>query len=168
VTPALTATVTPQSNLSLPVLLEDSRDQSSQIEISKISIDAPINWDVPEANILESLKSGVAQYQGTSHPGEGGNVFIVGHSSNYFWVKSDYNRVFSLLDKLSPGDRIKIRKSGLVYNYDVVSSRVVSPEDVSVLGNTPKEVLTLMTCWPIGTSLNRLIVQAELFNIGGI
>ena len=26
----------------------------------------------------------------------------------------------------------------------------------------PKETLTLMTCWPVGTSLDRLIVQASL------
>jgi len=132
------------------------------ISIPKISVKAPIIWDTPEEEILDKLTSGVAHYKGTSHPGAGGNIFLVGHSSNYFWVSSDYNTIFSLLDKLERGDRVEITYNNKKYFYDVEDKKVVNPEEVGVLQNTPKETLTLMTCWPVGTSLDRLIVQASL------
>ena len=136
--------------------------QGNFIKIEKITVNAPIVWDVSEQDILDNLKNGVVHYKGTSRPGEGGNVFIVGHSSNYFWIKSDYNQIFALLDKLVNGDRIEIRKGTQSYFYDVTEKKVVSPKQVEVLNSLNKETLTLMTCWPVGTNLNRLVVQAEL------
>jgi sortase A len=44
-------------------------------------------------------------------------------------------------------------------------TRVVDPEDVSVLDPTPAQTLTLVTCYPfyyIGSAPRRFIVQAEL------
>lgn len=135
---------------------------NNRLIISKISIDAPIIWDVEPDLILDKLKDGVVQYQGTGHPGKGENTFIIGHSSNYFWINSDYNSVFSLLDKLENGDRIEISYNNKQYFYDVVDKRVVGQDQVEFLKSTPKETLTLMTCWPVGTSLNRIIIQSEL------
>jgi sortase A len=145
---------------NLPVLQANFENNSLKIE--KIDVRAPIAWEIEEDNILEALIGGVAQYKGTSLPGKGGNVFIVGHSSNYFWVKSDYNNIFALLDKLTPGDRIEVSKDDKNYIYEVKETKVVAPNDVQVLENTTKETLTLMTCWPIGTSLKRMLVQSEL------
>ena len=135
---------------------------ANTIKIEKINLRAPVAWNVEEDKILDSLVNGVAHYKGTSLPGEGGNVFIVGHSSNYFWIKSDYNNIFALLDKLSPGDRIEVTTADKVYVYQVKETKIVSPSEVQVLDNTPKETLSLMTCWPIGTSLKRMLVQSEL------
>jgi len=156
-------TATPNDKLTLPNLQMYSKDKSENLLlIGKINVSSPIIYDVEESDIIEKLKDGVAHYKGTATPGKGGNIFIVGHSSNYFWVKSDYNQVFSLLDKLNVGDRIEIKKDGKSYYYDVFQTKEISPEDVDVLQSSTKEILTLMTCWPVGTSLNRLIVQAEL------
>jgi len=149
--------------LSLPDYDNPSASQQPEgLKIDKLSLQAPIIWNIEEKDILESLKSGVVHYKGTSLPGEGGNVFITGHSSNYFWVNSDYNQVFALLDKLDKSDRITISYNNKIFTYLVVDKKVVNPNQVEVLNSTKKEVLTLMTCWPIGTSLNRLVVQAEL------
>jgi sortase A len=130
--------------------------------ISKISVKAPVIWDTPEDDLLGKLEEGVVHYQGTSHPGEGGNIFLVGHSSNYFWISSDYSTVFALLDKMENGDRVEISYKNKKYFYGIKDKRVVNSDQVEVLQNTAKETLTLMTCWPVGTSLNRLIVQADL------
>ncbi len=140
-------------------------DNTSEIYIDRIGVRASIIWNVEEDQILKTLKDGVAHYKGTSLPGAGGNVFIVGHSSNYFWIRSDYNDVFALLDKLNKGDKIVIDKNGTNYNYTVTEKKIVSPDDVSVLNNTNKEVLSLMTCWPVGTNINRLVVISELSSI---
>jgi len=47
--------------------------------------------------------------------------------------------------------------------YKITEKKVISPGDISILErNHDKPELTLMTCWPIGTTLNRLIVTGEL------
>ena len=52
------------------------------------------------------------------------------------------------------------------YTYKIREKKVITPWDVSVLErNQDKSEITLMTCWPIGTTLNRLIVTWELVEI---
>ena len=84
-------------------------DRSLYIE--SIDVRAPIAFRVPndEKEISENLKRGLIHLEGSSFPGEQGNVFITGHSSNYPWVKSNYNSVFALLDKMVVGDLILIK-----------------------------------------------------------
>jgi sortase A len=48
--------------------------------------------------------------------------------------------------------------------YVVESTRIVKPDDVAVLNNTGKPLLTLVTCYPfyyIGSAPDRFIVQAH-------
>ncbi len=167
--PSLTPYPSPKAYISsqpvapvdnLPSLHADFTQNN--LKIDKISINAPIMWEVEEDKILDQLTGGVAHYKGTSLPGQGGNIFIVGHSSNYFWIKSDYNNIFALLDKLSPGDRIEVSRNNSNFIYEVKETKVIKPDEVQVLENTPKETLSLMTCWPLGTSLKRMVVQSEL------
>lgn len=82
-------------------------------------------------------------------------------------MEGEYNDVFALLDKLSDGDEIIVYYNQEKYTYVVSKKDVIRPGDVSVLKNTDKEKkeLNLMTCWPIGTTLNRLIVSAELKSV---
>lgn len=159
-TPVPSPSPTIKNQLVVPNLDLKSKEEGSKLKIPKISVFAPIIWDVEESKILDELKNGVVHYAGTSRPAEDGNIFIVGHSSNYFWIKSEYNQIFSLLDKLSVGDRIEIEKNGKSYFYDVFVKKEIGPQDVEVL-KSPNQILTLMTCWPVGTSINRLIVQAN-------
>jgi sortase A len=49
------------------------------------------------------------------------------------------------------------------YRYRVVSTKIVSPDDVSVLDPDSLEVLTLVTCYPfyfVGPAPRRFIVRA--------
>ena len=51
------------------------------------------------------------------------------------------------------------------YTYRMTGSKTVEPNDVASLkytGNKP--ILTLITCWPLGTTRYRLLVQAEQIN----
>jgi len=151
-------TVWPQTSpvTSAPV------DTQSILRIDKTNVKTPIIWNVEESKIIDNLSGGVVHYDGTSLPGQGGNVFIVGHSSNYPWNQNDYNHVFSLLDKLVSGDRISLNYADKTYSYEVVEKKVVSPSNVEVLNSTNREILSLMTCWPVGTTLNRLIIISKL------
>jgi sortase A len=141
--------------------IPDIERQGSWLIVPKIGVDAPIIWTKDVNNMLADLDNGVAHYPSTAKPGEQGNVALTGHSSNYWWSAGKYNTVFVLLDKLIPGDQAEIMKDGKKYIYTVTGSEIVPPTQVSVLDPTPEPTLTLITCTPVGTNLNRLIVRAK-------
>lgn len=121
--------------------------------------------DFDELNniFMDELKGGVVRYPGSAKPWEYGNAFIFGHSSNFPWVEWDYNDVFVLLDRLEVGDEVVTYYEWQKYVYRIKEKQVISPDDTSVLKrNTGKKEITLMTCWPIGTTYNRLLVIGEL------
>ena len=50
------------------------------------------------------------------------------------------------------------------YRYRVLSTRIVRPDDVTVLDPGEKEILTLVTCYPfyfVGPAPDRFVVRAE-------
>ena len=70
---------------------------------------------------------------------------------------------FSPLKTFAGDDVIVTRPKG--YRYAVTSTRVVEPDDVSVLDPTPGTTLTLVTCYPfeyVGSAPQRFIVRATL------
>ncbi len=117
-----------------------------------------------EQQIQEQLLKGIVHYPGTAKPGEIGNSFFTGHSSNYPWISSAYNAVLALLQNLVVGDKVTVYWEGQKFIYQVYDIKTVSPTETWVLqqsGNEYDSILTLMTCTPVGTSLNRLIVRAQ-------
>lgn len=131
--------------------------------IPAIDVRAPIGWDVPLTEALNGLQQGVVEARESVLPGEVGRTFIVGHSAGYWWSRNPWTRVFALLDKLKPNDLIYLRKDDRVFAYKVTRSAIVTPDQVSVVRDEALDhnQLALMTCTPVGTTLNRLIVYAE-------
>jgi len=87
---------------------------------------------------------------------------IAGHSSNDLFDGGDYKFIFAQLEKLNIGDTIYANYKSKRYTYTVTKKEVVTPNDVNKLVyGTAKPVLTLLTCTPLGTSINRLLVTAE-------
>ncbi len=153
----------------IPTSYEDriiipSINVNSGIIEPKLGLDSLVgqDWNALEEQIRQSLLKGVVHYPGTAEPGDKGNVFLTGHSSNVFWEKSIYNSVFALLPRIEEGDDIYITFEQQNYHYRVTSKREVSPKDVSVLEQGDGHSLTMMTCTPVGTNLKRLVVTAEL------
>lgn len=138
--------------------------EDNHLYISSLNIEAPIIWNIPEDQILNNLKNGVVQFGGSNTPDGPGNIFITGHSSYYWWVKSDYKNVFALLPNIKPGDQIIITYQGEIYLYKVSQTRTVSPSETSVADSRGVREVTIMTCVPVGTNLSRFIVKAELEN----
>lgn len=134
------------------------------IPLVDVTIDHGASFETMHEVFMEELRKWVVRYPGTAEPGKSGNVFIFGHSSNFPWVKSEYNEVFALLDKLEKGDEIIIYYYQKKFVYTVTEHREVKPGDVKTLESRDKskKELSLMTCWPVGTTLDRLIVFAEL------
>ena len=113
--------------------------------------------------LMKELEDWVVRYPGSAKPGEKGNSFIFGHSSNYPWVAGNYNDVFARLWQLKKWDIIYTYYGQKKYKYKIIEKKVVKPTDIGVLKDDKnKKELTLMTCWPIGTDLNRLILTWEL------
>ncbi|NBU33276.1 class D sortase [bacterium] len=137
----------------------------SKIIIPKINLEVPVVYDLnttEEKDVQAGLENGVVHYSTSVEPGQVGNVVIVGHSSNNILNKGKYKFAFVLLKRLEIGDTISLQKGGIRYTYEVYDKKIVKPTDVSVLGTTAKpNTVTLITCDPPGTSLNRLVVVAE-------
>lgn len=109
-----------------------------------------------------ALAKGVAHAEGTSLPGEPGNTFLFAHSSVDLLNASRYNSVFYLIHHLEIGDEIQIWFENKRYVYSISEKLFVGKNETKYLNLDPKtETLTLMTCWPPGTTLKRLIVIAK-------
>lgn len=143
-------------------------DEDFGIIIPKIGANARVIADVDwqDARVYQqALSQGVAQARGTALPGEPGTVFLFSHSGVDFFEASRYNALFYLIDKLVPGDEITLFYHAQPYTYRVTEKKMVAPEDLQYLaGDETKKTLTLMTCWPAGTTLRRLIVIAAQVN----
>jgi len=141
-------------------------DTDFGIVIEKIGANAKV---IPNVNPFDSreyqqaLSRGVAHAKGSALPGEPGNIFLFSHSSTDFWQATRYNSVFYLLDKLEKGDKIILYYKENKFVYSVQLKKIVGSDEVSYLKNsTTEKKLTLMTCWPPGTSLKRLIIEATI------
>lgn len=133
--------------------------------IDKLGAASAIISEVDAGNSLayqRALTRGVAHAKGTKYPGQGGNIFLFAHSSADLLTAERYNSVFYLMHHFEPGDLIKVWYRGTKHNYAVFTKKIVSPGDTSYLTPyAPSEQLTLMTCWPPGTTLKRLIIIAR-------
>lgn len=138
-----------------------------KIIIPNINVEAPVDFNaLPDyASQMKSMEKGVAWFGipgANSKPGQVGNTPISGHSSNDWLDKGDYKFIFARLDFLTNGDTIYINYEGIRYTYTVTKKEIVSPTEISkLIYPTNKPVITLITCTPVGTSLNRLLVTAE-------
>ncbi|PZM86557.1 hypothetical protein DLH72_00615 [Candidatus Gracilibacteria bacterium] len=158
-----------EKNISLSI---EITPYENRIVIPKLGKNIPLvdikNQKVDSEHELENifmkeLENGVVRYPGSAVPGENGNSFIFGHSSNFPWMNGDYNEVFSNLNFLESGDEVIIYYGQKKFIYKIKEKKVIKPGDVSVLKRYPdKKELSIMTCWPIGTTLNRLVVIGEM------
>ena len=148
----------------------------SRMVIEAIGVDAPVVVRGLEADGVPQEPGKpdvVAWYDFSSRPGGGNNAVFAGH------VDWTYNgrpgpAVFWGLKDLKPGDTVRIfLEDGTQYNYSVTANFAIpydDPKAVEVMGPTPNDVITLITCggtWIRDTSLplggyytHRIIVRA--------
>lgn len=133
--------------------------------IEKLNISVPVILDVNGNNKTEynkSLRDGVAHMKKTALPGEEGNTFIFGHSSSAD-AANKYSKIFATLNDLQKGDEIKINWQDKKLLYKVTTKSVVASNYIEATAQKKKQhIMTLMTCWPVGTKDKRLLVIAEL------
>ena len=113
-----------------------------------------------------ALTKGVAHARGTVYPGHIGNIFLFSHSSVNFYEANRYNSVFYLLNKLQKNDPVYLFYQGAEFKYKVVETKIVEANQVQYLSSiNDDKTLTLMTCWPAGTTLKRLVVIAKIASL---
>ena len=109
---------------------------------------------VVEGTGEQGLQRAAGHIKGTSMPGQPGNVGIAGHRDSFFRP----------LRNIRNDDVITLATLRGEYRYRVVSTKIVTPEDIAVLDPDGNEILTLVTCYPfyfVGSAPNRFIVRAQ-------
>jgi sortase A len=128
---------------------------------------APIaRIEMPTIGVEEIVVSGVAPndlQKGPGHfprtplPGQLGNAAIAGH-------RTTYGQPFRDVDRLAPGDEIVVTTVQGTFVYRVTGTEIVAPQDSHVVATTDFDVarLTLVSCHPVLSAAQRIIVFAEL------
>jgi LPXTG-site transpeptidase (sortase) family protein len=101
-----------------------------------------------------TLGFAVGHIPGTAIPGQRGNVAVAGHRDTLFFG----------LKKIQKNDLIRFETFDGEYLYEVGSTQIVKPRNVSVLQPGRESELTLVTCYPfnyIGSAPDRFIVKAR-------
>jgi sortase A len=121
-----------------------------------------LNVLVVEGTTAGALRAGAGHYVGSPLPGEVGNVGIAGH-------RTTFGRPFNHLDELKPGDEAILETQFSRFIYRAVAPFdghanpwVVTPTDVSVIGQTTGHEMTFTTCNPKGSASQRLVLRLEL------
>jgi sortase A len=121
-----------------------------RIDISRLGISVI----VMEGTSGAILRRAAGHIPGTALPGEAGNIGISAHRDTFFRPLRNVRR----------DDLVTLATPSGEYRYRVLSTKIVSPSDVTVLASDGNEILTLVTCFPfyfIGPAPKRFIVRAE-------
>lgn len=103
-----------------------------------------------------TLDQSIGHLKATGAPGKG-NYALAGHRS--FTKGLHFNR----LPELKTGSLVFVTTTSHRYTYQMKTSKLVQPTDVSVLNQDVKQAtITLITCDPPETATNRLIKQGIL------
>ncbi|WKZ29123.1 MAG: sortase [Patescibacteria group bacterium] len=138
----------------------------NRLRIPSLGIDAPIVEAAArtQAAYKTALQQGVVHLPETAEPGDIGNAYLFGHSSDLPWAAGDFKNVFALLPEIKRGAKIYAsNRDGNAYAFTVGGTRIVRADDLSVLADpgNEKRMLTLQTSYPVGTALRRFVVTAE-------
>jgi sortase A len=100
-----------------------------------------------------TLARAVGHIPGTSAPENVGNVGLAGHRDTFFRG----------LSRIRLKDSIQLETTQGKYEYEVVRTEVVNPDQTDVLDSSNQSELTLVTCYPfhyVGAAPQRFIVRA--------
>ncbi len=131
------------------------RSTIKNLSIPSIGVKIPII----EASTEKALERGAWLLPQTSTPDKLKNTVLAAHRYKY---RPPHKETFYLLDKVQKGDKLFVAWNGEDYEYTVTSIFVAPPTFVEVLKETKKPTLTLITCHPLFSDKERLIVQGEI------
>lgn len=126
----------------------------ARIKIPTIGVDLPIYHGTSDATLLR----GVGHLEGTALPvgGASTHAVLTGHRG-----LADAE-LFTRLDEIEVGDTFVIEVFDDVLTYRVASTRIVDPDQTeSLYPVAGQDLVTLVTCTPLGINTQRILVTAE-------
>ena len=118
------------------------------LEIPKLGIDESIN--------NKSIDYGIYHEPKSAKPGSG-TVVLFGH-------RTLHGSPFLKLDQLKPGDNVTVEWKGIGDVEYLVENTTIVPADYR-LSIEQGKVLFLITCYPLGSTKERLIIKAKQMKI---
>ena len=157
-----------QESLSNPTAYEKSSFRLSDyglesevfgvLSIPRLSLEMPIYLGASKQN----MANGATVMGQTSLPigGSNTNCVLAGHRG---WNGAAY---FLYINQLEPGDTVTVTNLWETLTYEVVETRIISPNDVDAIHIQPnRELLTLLTCHPPASGgKQRYLVFCERIN----
>lgn len=136
------------------LLAADDSGLMARIKIDAIKLDLPIYHGTSD----ETLLRGAGHLEGSSLP--------VGGVSTHSVITAHRGlanaTMFTNLDKVVEGDTFVLEVFGEVLTYRVRSKIVVDPEDTETLfAQEGQDLVTLITCTPLGINSHRILVTGE-------
>jgi sortase A len=150
--PAPKVSAPPSPSVSPPVQRPSigENDLVGRLAIPRLHVSAIVREGVGG----NTLGLAVGHIPGTAFPGQMGNVGVAGHRDT----------LFRGLKEIRANDVIQFDTLRGHYVYQVGSTQVVKPQNISVLKPGQFSELTLVTCYPfnyIGSAPDRFIVKAR-------
>jgi sortase A len=134
------------------------RSKTPHVVIEKIGVDIPLY----DGSTAATLEKGAWHLPGTANPDQIGNMIVTAHRYKY---RPPSSKTFYLLDKLNIGDTFIVYWNGGGYRYRIDKKEVRPGNDLSILTDTFDRRVTLITCDPLFSTKNRLVVSGRLLKI---
>ncbi|MGI9071698.1 MAG: class D sortase [Bryobacteraceae bacterium] len=153
-TPKLVTTGSTQSDNVQPskILRPVTGSVLGRVQIARLNLSAIVREGVDE----KTLSRAVGHLPYTALFGQIGNFAIAAHRDTLFRALKDIQK----------DDRITFQSPVGTYTYEVTSTKIVKPSDLSVVQpQGTDKLLTMITCYPfyyIGSAPKRFIVQSRL------
>lgn len=125
-----------------------------RLRYESLTIDLPIYHGTSD----ETLERGVGHLEGTSLPvgGIGNRSVLTAHRG------LPTATLFNELDRAAVGDTVTVSMLNEVFTYRVIETKVIEPDETAeILPDPDRDLLTLVTCTPLGVNSHRILVTAE-------
>ena len=147
--------------------MEESLDSNLVLDekiLEQLDTKLFINSVSIEGNIFEGISAttmnrGFWHFPTSQHPGQRGNFVVIGH--RYAKLPPSKDTFFNL-DKVKVGDKINVEQIDNSYTYIVTEVSVVEKNNISLLKNFEDYRITLVTCTPLWSDKQRLVVVGKL------
>jgi len=129
-------------------------DVMARLRIAAIGVDLPVYHGTSD----DTLERGAGHLEGTSLPvgGAGTHAVLTAHRG------LANATMFTHLDRVRVGDEFVVEVLGEALTYRVREVVVVDPDETEALRHVPGEdLVTLVTCTPLGINTQRILVTGE-------
>ena len=129
-------------------------DTMGRLRYDKLDIDLPIYHGTSD----DVLEKGVGHLEGTSLPvgGKGTRSVLTAHRG------LPESTLFTHLDRAKKGDIFTVAVLDQVLSYRVVETQTVLPEETEkIVAESDRDLMTLVTCTPLGINTHRFLVTGE-------